>query len=200
MVITATSRCATWESSWARTASTSGSSSRRSRPVVAQTTAALGLRPVAKALGMSTSAIATRGLGMSASAHSRSMIPCSSGASAGVTSRPCIDHSAMRSENQYWANRSRATITTMADRHPDPPQDGDERAVQDDQQEPGDEHPEGQAPVGGDVAGTWHSVFLPWVRHRVGGRLALPTGDAVPHDLCVLSLVLAPLVEGRGRP
>ena len=75
MVMTATSRWATWESSWASTASTSGSSRRRRRPVVAHTTAALGLRPVANALGMSTSAIATRGLGMSASAQSRSTIP-----------------------------------------------------------------------------------------------------------------------------
>ena len=44
-----------------------------------QTTAALGLRPVAKALGMSVVAMATLGLGMSASAHSRSTTPCSCG-------------------------------------------------------------------------------------------------------------------------
>jgi hypothetical protein len=70
-------------------------------PEVAQTTAALGLRPVAKALGMSTSAMATRGLGMSARAHKRSMIPCSSGSCSGVTMCPCIDHRAILSENQY---------------------------------------------------------------------------------------------------
>jgi len=51
IVITATSRWATWEISWARTASISGSSRRRSSPVVAHTTAALGLRPVANAVG-----------------------------------------------------------------------------------------------------------------------------------------------------
>ena len=102
MVITATSRWATWEISWASTASTSGSSRRRRRPVVAHTTAAFGLRPVAKALGMSTSAMATRGLGMSARAHSRSMIPWSSGSCSGVTTWPCIDHMAILSENQYW--------------------------------------------------------------------------------------------------
>ena len=106
MVMTATSRWATWESSWASTASTSGSSRRRSRPVVAHTTAALGLRPVAKALGMSVSAMATRGLGMSARAQSRSTAPCSSGASSGVTIRPCMPHRAILSENQYWANSS----------------------------------------------------------------------------------------------
>ena len=63
MVMTATSRCATWEISWDSTASTSGSSSRRSRPVVTQTTAALGLRPVAKALGMSVVRDGHLGLG-----------------------------------------------------------------------------------------------------------------------------------------
>ena len=46
-----------------------------------QTTATLLLRPVANAFGMFVGAIATRGLGMSASAHSRSTTPCSSGAS-----------------------------------------------------------------------------------------------------------------------
>ena len=85
MVMTATSRCATCDSSWASTASSSGSSSRRMMPRVAHTTAFLGLRPVAKALGMSTSATATRGFFMSASAHSRSTTPCSSGSCSGVT-------------------------------------------------------------------------------------------------------------------
>ena len=95
IVITATSLCATCDISCASTPSTSSGSSRRSRPSVAQTTATLLLRPVANALGMSVGAIATRGLGMSASAHSRSMIPCSSaawGPSCGVTSRaPDVD-------------------------------------------------------------------------------------------------------------
>ena len=88
MVITATSRWATWESSWARTASSSGSSSRRIRPAVAQTTALLGLRPVAKALGTSVSATATLGFFMSAMAQSRSMAPWSWGACSGVTMCP----------------------------------------------------------------------------------------------------------------
>ena len=88
MVMTATSRWATWESSWARTASSSGSSRRRMSPVVAHTTALLGLRPVAKALGTSVSATATRGFFMSAMAQSRSMAPWSWGACSGVTMRP----------------------------------------------------------------------------------------------------------------
>ena len=104
MVMTATSRWATWEISWESTASTSGSSSRRRRPVVTQTTAALGLRPVAKALGMSVVAMATRGLGMSASAHSRSTTPCSSGACSGVTSLACMAYMAILALNQYWQN------------------------------------------------------------------------------------------------
>ena len=48
-------------------------------PVVAQTTALLGLRPVAKALGTSVSAIATLGFCMSARAHRRSTAPWSAG-------------------------------------------------------------------------------------------------------------------------
>ena len=59
-------------------------------PVVTQTTDRLGERPVAKALGSAVSAIATRGLGMSAMAQSRSIIPCSSGACSAVTSRAPI--------------------------------------------------------------------------------------------------------------
>ena len=44
-------------------------------PVVTQTTACCGrTRPVANALGTSVSAIATRGLGMSAIAQSRSIM------------------------------------------------------------------------------------------------------------------------------
>ena len=57
---------------------------------MAQTTATLLLRPVAKALGMDVGAMATRGLGMLASAHSRSTMACSRAASweeSGVTRR-----------------------------------------------------------------------------------------------------------------
>ena len=73
MVITATSLCATWDSSWASTASSSRSSrSPCSSPVVATRTAVLLLRPVAKAFGIRDGAIATLGLGMLASAQSRS--------------------------------------------------------------------------------------------------------------------------------
>ena len=44
-------------------------------PRVAHTTATFGFRPVAKAFGMSVSATATRGFGMSESAQSRSIDP-----------------------------------------------------------------------------------------------------------------------------
>ena len=111
MVMTATSRCATWDISWASTPSSSSGSSLRSRPVVAQTSAVRSLRPVAKAFGTSLRAIATRGLGMSARAQIRSIAPCSSGASCGVTSRAPIPKAAMRSLNQNWAmNRPPAMI------------------------------------------------------------------------------------------
>ncbi len=52
-VITSTSRCATWESSWASTPSSSSAVSRSRMPVVTQTAEWLGERPVAKAFGRS---------------------------------------------------------------------------------------------------------------------------------------------------
>ena len=83
MVITATSLCATWDSSWASTPSSSRSSRLlRSIPVVTTSTEVLVFRPVANAFSIGDGAIATRGLGMLASAHSRSTIPCSRAASA----------------------------------------------------------------------------------------------------------------------
>ena len=85
IVMTATSRLATWESSCARTPSTSWGSSRRQSPSVTATAACFGLRPVAKAFGMSVGMMATRGLGRSAIAQSRSTIAWSCGASSGPT-------------------------------------------------------------------------------------------------------------------
>ena len=73
-------------------------------PVVTQTTERSGERPVAKALGRSMSAMPTRGLGMSARAHSRSIMPCSSGASSGVTSRARIAFMASLSEDHHCQN------------------------------------------------------------------------------------------------
>src|SRR5829696_5983101 len=114
MVITATSRWATCDSSCDSTASSSGADSRRMIPVVTHTTACCWLRPVAKALGRSESATATLGLGMSARAHSRSTIWCSSGACWGDTSRPRIADRARRSEKKYWKNRNPPAIRTMS--------------------------------------------------------------------------------------
>src|SRR4029453_3192966 len=113
-VITATSRWATWDSSCDSTASSSGVESRRRIPVVTHTTACFWLRPVAKALGRSESATATFGLGMSARAHSRSIIWCSSGACSGDTSRPRIAVRAIRSEKKYWTNRKPPAMTTTS--------------------------------------------------------------------------------------
>src|SRR5215218_7802491 len=112
MVITATSRWATWDSSCDSTASSSGGDSRRWTPVVTQSTACFWFRPVAKALGMSLSAMATLGLGMSARAQSRSTIWCSSGACSGDTSWPRIAARARRSEKKYWKNRNPPAMTT----------------------------------------------------------------------------------------
>ncbi len=112
MVITATSRCATCDSSCASTPSSSSGSSRRSRPVVTQSTAWSALRPVAKAFGRSVSATATRGLGMSATAQSRSIAPCRCGCCSGVTSVACMANRAIRSEYQNWATSMPPTMTT----------------------------------------------------------------------------------------
>ena len=101
IVITWTSLCATCDISWARTPSSSSFSSLRRIPLVAQTTAWSALRPVANAFGMSVSAIATRGLGMSASAQSLSTMPCrraASGESVGFTSCAPAVASAILSE------------------------------------------------------------------------------------------------------
>ena len=70
--------------------------------MVTHTAERSGERPVAKALGMWLSAIATRGLGMSAIAQSRSIMPCSSGACSGVTTRAPIARSATVSERHHW--------------------------------------------------------------------------------------------------
>ena len=94
-------------------------------PDVAHTTACFGLRPVANALGMSVSAIATCGFGMSAAAHSLSTIAWSSGASCGVTMRPCIRRANLVGEPVLENKMTTAmTITkpgempdAMSDRH-----------------------------------------------------------------------------------
>ena len=120
---------------------------------MAQTTAVLGLRPVAKALGMSVVAMATRGLGMSASAHSRSMTPCSSGACSGVTSLACMANMAILSLKQYWQNKSpNADDQDQDEAVEDGEEDADEHGVEDDEEEARHEHPVGQAPVRLDVA------------------------------------------------
>lgn len=118
IVMTATSRWATCDISWARTPSSSSGSSLRSRPVVAQTRAVFSLRPVANAFGTSLSAMATLGFGMSARAQIRSMVPCSSGACSGVTSRAPMPYAAMRSLNQNCAMNRPPVMIRMIGQEP----------------------------------------------------------------------------------
>ncbi len=84
-VMISTSRLAMCESSCARTPSISFGSSRSQRPVVTQTAACLGERPVANAFGTGVSMIAIFGFGRSAIAQRRSTTSCSAGASSRVT-------------------------------------------------------------------------------------------------------------------
>ena len=120
-VITSTSRLATWVSSCAMTPSSSAGESSSMMPVVAQTVAFFGERPSAKALGMRVSATATFGLGRSACTHRRSIIACSSGASAGVTSRAPMARRASLSEPKSWNSaRPTAMMPTVAPFTPAP--------------------------------------------------------------------------------
>ena len=74
IVMTTTSRFRTWVISCPSTASSSAGSSSWRIPVVAQTVAVFGDRPTANALGIGVWAIATRGFGMLAWTHRRSII------------------------------------------------------------------------------------------------------------------------------
>ena len=74
--------------------------------MVTTTTDLFGDRPVAKAFGASLSAIPTRGLGISAMAHSRSTTACSCGACSGVTSTARIAFMDKVSENHHCPNSS----------------------------------------------------------------------------------------------
>ena len=73
-VMISTSRFAMCESSWASTPSSSFWSSRCQRPVVTQTAACFGERPVANAFGTGVSITAIFGFGRSAIAQRRSTI------------------------------------------------------------------------------------------------------------------------------
>ena len=172
IVITATSRWATWDISWASTPSSSGPSRRRSSPVVTQTTEFFWLRPVAKAFGTSESAIATRGFGMSAMAHSRSTMPCSSGASCGETTRPRIANSAMRSDMKYWTSRMPPGDEQHRDRpHAQRDQHAHEDDIEQSEQEHGQNHAAGQAPVRAQTG------FVPYVQ---ASRESAPRRRASP--------------------
>ena len=90
------------------TPSSSAGESSSMIPVVAHTVAILGERPSAKALGIRVSATAILGFGRSAWMHRRSIIACSSGASAGDTSRAPMARSASLSEPKRLTQRQPA--------------------------------------------------------------------------------------------
>ena len=112
-VITITSRLITWVSSCAITPSSSAGESSSRIPRVAQTVVFLRVLPIAKAFGIEVSMTQTLGLGRSAWTHSRSMIPCSSGSSAGETSLTPIVASAILSEANSCRSSSTTATTTI---------------------------------------------------------------------------------------
>src|SRR5579859_2036259 len=112
---------------------------------------------------MSVSAIATRGLGMSARAHSRSTTPCRSGASAGLTSRAPAVRSAILSDQNNEPNASTAPRTTAKKMITPVPcfkaaneyQRGHKGHEDESQQEHRQTHPRLQPPVGR-ITGSHH--------------------------------------------
>ena len=99
-VITRISRLPTCESSWASTPSSSARSSRARSPVVTATTACLGSRPAANALGALSSIMYKRGFGSPAVIDKFSSMRCNSRNLTGSASLAPTDVSATLSENQ----------------------------------------------------------------------------------------------------
>ena len=111
-------------------------------PVVAQTVAVLGERPIANALGIGVSAIATRGLGRLAWMHRRSIRACSRGASCGVTiarahrqQRDLVRSEVLDQEQAAGDHGDRHRAGAGGDQH------ADQYGVDETQQEQGQEHP-----------------------------------------------------------
>ncbi len=104
MVITMTSLFFTWLSSWASTASSSPWFSVFIIPVVTATTDFVGLRPVAKALGIGLSTTATFGFGRSAIIHNFVIVSWSFGCSLSDTILAPILHRTSLSDMKYWMN------------------------------------------------------------------------------------------------
>ena len=175
IVITWTSLCATCDSSCAMTPSSSSVFSLFIRPVVTHSTDLSALRPVAKAFGMGLWAMATRGLGMSASAHTRSTMPCSSGCLlrghlhrarraerdlVGVEQRPDREPAAEDQREQHDHGVGRVG------RRPDADDRGDERDENQPEQEHRRGHPRRQPPVRR-IPGTRHVAPPPFGPGRV---------------------------------
>ena len=82
-------------------------------PVVQQTTALLGERPMANAFGTLVSAIASLGFGRSAWMQRRSIIACRPGACSGVTSLAPIAARPILSDRNSCPTSSAPRMTTM---------------------------------------------------------------------------------------
>ncbi len=99
-VVIRVSRLTTWLSSWASTPSSSRRSINRKMPSVTATAACCGLRPVAKAFGVSVGMRYSGGAGIPARLASFSTISYSQGASARASGRAPLERSASLSLNQ----------------------------------------------------------------------------------------------------
>ena len=118
-------------------------------------------RPSANAFGIRASAIATRGFGMSATRHSRSMIECRSGASAADTSRARIACSAILSEANSCTPKKAAAITrTIAAPAPAAIGHRDQDDIDQAQQEHRQEHPGLQPGIATELAAGHHALSM----------------------------------------
>ena|SRR5207249_6298189 len=109
------SRLVTWDSSWERTPRSSRSSRIWRIPLVTETAACCGFRPVAKAFGWAMSLTKMRGIGMAFAWVSSRTMRYSSGYSASVTGLDLVVAMAILSEYQYIAKlktRAMARATT----------------------------------------------------------------------------------------
>ena len=117
-------------------------------PRVAHTVAAFCERPIAKALGIGVSITRTRGLGRSACTHRRSMIPCSSGSCAGVTSlTPSVAIAILSEREQLQRQEDERDRQDRQGRGSGGDQRGDEDDVDEAQQEDRERHPRLQTGV-----------------------------------------------------
>jgi hypothetical protein len=111
-VMTATSRWRMCATSCAKAAPSSSGSSASSSPRVTTTVVCRLERPRVKALGAGSGLMASRGLGRSPSAHSRSSTAWGSGSSAGVTIRARVTERASHSVAHHCDRTASTTAVT----------------------------------------------------------------------------------------